>query len=119
MTTFERFEREIPELMAELAPTRVPDYFDDMLRLTAGTRQRPAWSALERWLPMGVIALSAPTRRVPWRHIAVVGAVLLIVAASLAYSARAERPCHRCTAWRATASSSTARPVATSPRMTP
>ncbi len=32
MTTFERFEREMPELMTELSPARVPDYFDDMLR---------------------------------------------------------------------------------------
>ena len=83
MTTFERFEREIPELMTELAPARVPDYFDDMLQMTAGTRQRPAWSALERWLPMGEIALPAPTRHVPWRAVALLTAALLIVAASL------------------------------------
>ena len=30
-----------PQLMAELAPARVPDYFDDMLRQSARTRQRP------------------------------------------------------------------------------
>ena len=29
MTTFERFERAIPELMTELSPARVPDYFDE------------------------------------------------------------------------------------------
>jgi hypothetical protein len=85
MTTFERFEREIPGLMTELAPARVPDYFDDMLQQAARTRQRPAWSALERWLPMGVIARSASSGRVPWRYLALAGAVLLIVAASLIY----------------------------------
>ncbi len=53
---FDRFEREIPDLMEELAPTRRPDYFDEMLRATAAARQRPAWSSLERWLPMGEIA---------------------------------------------------------------
>src|SRR6188508_2102584 len=52
MTTFERFERSIPELMTELAPARVPDYFDDMLRETASHGQRPAWSFPERCLPM-------------------------------------------------------------------
>jgi Tol biopolymer transport system component len=94
MTTFERFERDIPELMSELAPARVPDYFDDMLLQAARTRQRPAWSALERWLPMGEIALSAPTRRMPWRYLALAAAVLLIVAASLVYvgSRRAPLP---------------------------
>ena len=44
------------ELIDELAAAGVPDYFDDMLRTTTQARQRPAWSNLERWLPMGVIA---------------------------------------------------------------
>ena len=43
MTAFDRIEPRIPELMDELAPAQVPDYFDDMLRQTARTRQRPAW----------------------------------------------------------------------------
>ena len=71
MTTFDRFEREIPELMAELAPARVPDYFDDMLQRPPGHDQRPAWSAPERWLPMGVIARTRPMRPLPWRPIAI------------------------------------------------
>jgi dipeptidyl aminopeptidase/acylaminoacyl peptidase len=62
MTAFDRFERAIPELMTELAPTHVPDYFDDLLQETATTRQRPAWSSLERWLPMDV-ALPRPSSR--------------------------------------------------------
>jgi dipeptidyl aminopeptidase/acylaminoacyl peptidase len=84
MTTFERFERDIPELMTELAPTRVPDYFDDMLRQTASHRQRPAWSYPERWLPMGVIARTVPMRRpVPWRPLLLVALLALLVAAGL------------------------------------
>jgi hypothetical protein len=71
MTASERFEQQLPELMAELAPARVPDYFDDMLRQSARTRQRPAWSVLERWLPMGVIARTSTVRQVPWRPIVV------------------------------------------------
>jgi dipeptidyl aminopeptidase/acylaminoacyl peptidase len=85
MTTFDRFEREIPELMAELAPPRVPDYFDDMLQQAARTRQRPAWSAPERWIPMGVIARTQPMRPVPWRLIAIGVALLLLAGAALLY----------------------------------
>ena len=82
MTAFDRLEPRIPELMDELAPAQVPDYFDDMLRQTARTRQRPAWSSLERWLPMGVIARTDSIRQVPWRPIAI--AALLVVAATTA-----------------------------------
>lgn len=85
MTAFDRVERHLPELFEELAGAGLPDYFDDMLRSTTQARQRPAWSSLERWLPMGVIALSAPTRRVPLRYVAVAAAVLLIVTAALIY----------------------------------
>ena len=86
MTTFERFERAIPELMTEISPARVPDYFDDMLQQTAATRQRPAWTYLERWLPMGVLAQTVPVRPFPWRALTVLALlVLLIAAAMLAY----------------------------------
>ena len=46
------------------APRAVPDYRDDIVRQTARTRQRPAWTFPERWLPVSVItsrALAAPT----------------------------------------------------------
>jgi Tol biopolymer transport system component len=81
MTTFERFEREIPELMTELAPARIPDYFDDMLRQTAANRQRPAWATLERWIPMGVLARTQPMRPVPWRAMAILVTLAILLAA--------------------------------------
>ena len=84
MTTFERFERSIPELMTELAPAQVPDYFDDMLRQTAAHRQRPAWSFLERWFPVGVIAQSVPLRPFPWRQLMILALLGLLIAAGLA-----------------------------------
>jgi virginiamycin B lyase len=83
MTAFDRLEARIPELMDELAPARVPDYFDDMLRQTAGTRQRRAWLSIERWVPVGVIARSAPVRQIPWRLIAIAAVVVLAAAAAL------------------------------------
>ena len=87
MTTFERFEREIPELMSELAPVHVPDYFDDLLRQTASHGQRPAWSYPERWLPVDITARPLTTRSVPWRPLLVMALVALaIVAALVAYA---------------------------------
>ncbi len=85
MTAFDRVERHLPELMDELAAAGVPDYFDDMLRTTTQARQRPAWSNLERWLPMGVIARPLPTRPIPWRLIAVAALLVLLAAAALVY----------------------------------
>lgn len=81
MTAFERFEQSIPELMIELAPARVPDYFDDMLQQTAATRQRSAWSSIERWIPMGVLARTQPMRTVPWRAIAYLATLGILLAA--------------------------------------
>ena len=83
MTTFERFERSIPELMNELAPARVPDYVDDMLRTTATKSQRPAWSYPERWLPVEITARPLMTRSVPWRPLVVLALIALLIAASL------------------------------------
>ena len=86
MTAPDRFERQLPEIMAALAPARVPDYFDDLLRATARTRQRPAWSSLERWLPMDLALPSAPGRARPLAGLALLGLVaLLVIAALLAF----------------------------------
>src|SRR6476659_1579849 len=84
MTAFDRFERSIPELMAELAPVRAPDYVDDLLQRSARTRQRPAWSALERWLPVDTTARPLIARSFRWRPFAVFVLLVLLIAASLA-----------------------------------
>jgi Tol biopolymer transport system component len=86
MTAFDRFQRRIPGLLDELAPAADPDYLEDLLQRTAGARQRPAWSAPERWLPMGVIARTSILPRVPWRWLAIAAAVLLLAAAALLYA---------------------------------
>ena len=91
MTAFDRVEPRIPELMDELAPARVPDYFDDLLRQTARTRQRPAWSSLERWLPMGVIARSDTLGQVPWRPIAIAAMLIAAAATTLVLIAGSQR----------------------------
>jgi Tol biopolymer transport system component len=87
MTSTDRFEQRLPELMADLAAARIPDYFDDMLQEAARTRQRPAWSSLERWLPLSVTTLTPVSNRT--RSLAgllvLVLVALLIVAGVAAY----------------------------------
>ena len=86
MTAFDRIERRMPELFDEIAAAGIPDYFDDMLQTTTQARQRPAWSSLERWLPMGVIARPLSVRRqVPWRLIAVAAILVVLAAATIVY----------------------------------
>jgi WD40 repeat protein len=84
MTSFDRFERSLPELFDELAAPRTPDYFDDILTRTASSRQRPGWSFPERWLPVSALtARLATVPRLPLRLAAVVA--LLLIAALVAY----------------------------------
>jgi len=91
MTAFDRFEQHLPELMDELAAAQVPDYFDDMLRRTAGSRQRPAWASRERWLPMGVIARPLLVSRMPWRPMAIVALLVLAIVSALIFAAGSSR----------------------------
>ena len=86
MTRFDRVEPRLAELITELAAPSLPDYTDDVLARTAGLRQRPRWTLLERWLPMGVLAQrSAYIPRVPWRAVIVTALLLVVVAATLAW----------------------------------
>ncbi|MDF2736001.1 MAG: biopolymer transporter Tol [Chloroflexota bacterium] len=77
MTIDRRLERDLPQILGELAMGPYPDYIDDVLATTAQRRQRAAWTFPERWLPMFEVArqpVLAP--RLPWRSISL--AVLLI-----------------------------------------
>jgi len=82
MTGPERVERQLQGILEDLAVPRRPEYLDDLHRQLAATRQRPAWTLPERWLPMTEYAIrSVPAPRLPLRAI---GAVLLIAAILLA-----------------------------------
>ena len=88
----DRFDRELPDLLEQLAPRAVPDYRDDIVRQTARMRQRPAWTFPERWLPVSVItsrALAAPPVR--WRVVGLVALLLLALAAGLVLVAGSQR----------------------------
>ncbi|HET9757149.1 MAG TPA: hypothetical protein VFP66_11650 [Candidatus Limnocylindrales bacterium] len=86
MTPVDRFERDLPNLLAELiVPTAAGDLTDALDRI-AGVRQRPAWTLLERWLPMDApfSGRVAPAMRPAWPIIALLvlaamaGAILLV-----------------------------------------
>jgi len=92
MTRFDRVEPRLPELLSQLAAPGLPDYTDDVLARTAGLRQRPRWTLLERWLPMGVLAQrSVYLPRVPWRTVIVAALVLVTLAAILAWAGSQRR----------------------------
>ena len=92
MTTFDRIEPRLPELIDDLGAATVPDYFDDMLQRATRSRQRPAWSSLERWLPMGVIARPLPRPLVPWRPLAILALLAILATATLIYAGSRSRP---------------------------
>jgi len=92
MTSERRFEQDLPELLAELAPVRRPDYRDDIVRQTAPMRQRPAWMFPERWLPVSVIttrAVAAPPIR--WRIVGLIALLLVALVVGFAALAGSQR----------------------------
>jgi dipeptidyl aminopeptidase/acylaminoacyl peptidase len=93
MMPTDRFDRQLPVLLDELAQPRTPDYFDDLLRQTARTRQRPDWTIPERWLPMVDIArqpVIAP--RIPLRTIGTALLLIGLLVAALAAVVIGTRP---------------------------
>ena len=88
-----RIRQELPEILTAIAAPRVPDYFDDLLAQAAATPQRPRWTFIERWLPVGAIARRrafVPT--IPWRPILVAALLLALVATALLIAGSQRRP---------------------------
>lgn len=52
MTANDTFGRTLSAWLHEDAEHHLPDHLAEVLEQTVATRQRPAWSSLERWLPM-------------------------------------------------------------------
>jgi Tol biopolymer transport system component len=77
------FDQIVSDWLHADAEHRVPEHLDAVLRRTGTERQRPAWSSLERWLPvqMTVSGRLAPIPRLAW--IAAVLAMLVLAAAAL------------------------------------
>lgn len=77
MNASERLDRDLGDMMAELAQPRFPDYFDEALDRAVANRQRPAWTFPERWFPMGVLSRRRPL--VPAPPARVVGVLLILM----------------------------------------
>ena len=84
MTPIDRFERQLPMALTDLAQPQTPDYLTDILGRTARTSQRPAWASIERWLPVELVTSRVPATRMPWRQIGVLALVAALLAALLA-----------------------------------
>jgi Tol biopolymer transport system component len=94
MTAFEPYgtlPAELPDLLTELAAPRLPDYTDDVLAITAGTRQRPRWAHLERWLPMIITRQRLVTPALPWRPLLAVLVTLALIGGLLFVASQQKR----------------------------
>ena len=91
MTLNDGFDRTVSDWLDEQAGRGAPRYLDEVLARTTRTRQRPAWSSLERWLPVAITfrARLAPMPRPLW--ILALIAVLALAAALLVLASAGQR----------------------------
>jgi len=80
--------RVVSDWLHEYGAHRVPDHLDAVLRTTSTRRQRPAWSSLERWLPVQTTARFALQPRLGWLLLIVLALIAVIAVALLAAGSR-------------------------------
>ena len=85
------FDRTISEWLDDQAGQGSPDYLDEVLARTERYRQRPAWTSLERWLPMQTTTRLAPVPRIAWLLV-VLGLILALGATALYVGSRRVAP---------------------------
>jgi Tol biopolymer transport system component len=86
MTADDRFDRTLPAWLRDDAAHRVTDHLDEVLRVTATTRQRPAWSSLERWLPVDTTLRPRLFNLPPAGRLVLVAAVILALVGLLIFA---------------------------------
>ena len=79
-----RVDRVLPELFAELAGGRTPDYLEAAIERASSRPQRPSWTFPGRWIPMQISTRVALAPWMPWRTIVILAIVALTVAATAA-----------------------------------
>jgi dipeptidyl aminopeptidase/acylaminoacyl peptidase len=79
-----RLEPALPSLFEDLADARTPDYLEAAIERASAHSQRPAWTFLERWLPMEYISNRAPATRLPWRQLGVLVLLAIFIAGAVA-----------------------------------
>jgi Tol biopolymer transport system component len=91
MNHSDRFDRTVSDWLHVDAEHRVPAHLDAVLRRTRTERQRPAWSSLERWLPMQTTLRFTPVPRVAWLLV-IAALVVAFGAAVLVVTSQPRRP---------------------------
>jgi hypothetical protein len=92
MTTNDAFERNLSLWLHEDAEHHVPEHLAAVLQRTATARQRPAWSSLERWLPVNItVRRSEFDRPVPFGQIGLLFVIGLLIAAFVAIAVGSHR----------------------------
>jgi hypothetical protein len=91
MTLNDGFDRSLVEWLNEEAGRGAPGYLDEVLSRTTRTRQRPAWSSLERWLPVLTTLRFVPVPRPAWLLV-VLGLVIATAAAVLVIGSQRPNP---------------------------
>jgi hypothetical protein len=81
------FGGSMSDWFVEQAGRGAPDYLDDVLDRTIQIRQRPAWSSLERWLPVQTTLRLIPVPRFAWLLV-VIALLVAIGVAALAVGSR-------------------------------
>jgi len=89
MTLNDGFDRTVAGWLDEQAGRGAPSYLDEVLARTVRTRQRPAWSSLERWLPMQTTLRFVPVPRAAW--LLVVLALLVTLGAAAVWIGSQQR----------------------------
>ena len=93
MTSERRFDQDLPDLLAQVAQAPAPDYRDLIVQRTARTRQRPAWTFPERWLPMSAVtSRTATVPRLPLRIVAAVALLLIALIVGAIVFAGSQHP---------------------------
>jgi Tol biopolymer transport system component len=92
MSTNRRLEQDLPTLLEELYMGPMPEYRDQIVEVTARTRQRPAWTFLARWLPVDIARQRVFAPRLSWHAIGVVLALIALLVAMVAAFVVGSRP---------------------------
>jgi Tol biopolymer transport system component len=83
MTTNDRFERAMTDWLRDDAVGHVQEHLPEVLAVTTTTRQRPAWSSLERWLPVDTTFRPRFFQTPRLNQVVLVGALILALLAAL------------------------------------
>ena len=74
---------QLPAALGEVGGPARPDYLADIVAQAGRMRQRPAWTFLERWLPMTIALRPAAVPRAYVAFLVLLAALLALMAASL------------------------------------